>query len=625
MPSCGVATSDVQTDQGKAVTRKDPGPETASCDIQDATMLVGGGGSEIAVGAKFDSFVTFRQCFEAWCAEGRHVVSISNSHKNITPDLREEFKYSRVVYKCVHGATVRPRGTGKRNNQSYNGTGCGMCVKVALASKRTFHYVVTEVEAAHNHDLHLYSLYPQNRLLTSEEQAQVVNLQNLGVPSRKIREQVKNMTGKTVKTKDLNNISQRHSIPIHNDAAHGEMFVKKIESLIAKDPNFTVHYEKNKVLCVHPFSFQLGYIMPQHFGSGRAASALTFYARLPKGVTNVELTKILVQTFSRQELSGVQDFGAGRFEIFFKSKSVVERFLNNPAITVREQDVRFDYRGSQAKAIRMLHYPNDQPDEALCRALGSLGRMRVDMNKAVPNLVAVGRFTVQCECKGVVRLCIRCGLPGHYAAACTTPKCKRCDRFGHEQCEAPCIKCAGDHAVSECTFRSFAMVTQQPPPPAGAVSTSVAPVQQDSSSSTQASGAGSMQPEGDGGLREDQLAASPPEQSAPAAAAATEDQAEEELRPRHKRKSHTLAAGTSANNGSEDELSRSSRDTPKEKRAAVDGNESSGDEGSGSSEETSADSYSSESGDAIENPPMALELRRAPRSRDDGKLTCSRT
>lgn len=61
MPSCGVATSDVQTDQGKAVTKKDPGPETGCCDAQDATMLVGGGGSEIAVGAKFDSFVTFRQ------------------------------------------------------------------------------------------------------------------------------------------------------------------------------------------------------------------------------------------------------------------------------------------------------------------------------------------------------------------------------------------------------------------------------------------------------------------------------------------------------------------------------------------------------------------------------------
>ncbi|KAH9384709.1 hypothetical protein HPB48_026720 [Haemaphysalis longicornis] len=92
MPICGVATSDVQTDQGKTVTKKDPGSETACCDAKDETTLVGGGGSEIAVGAKFDSFVTFRQCFEAWWAEGRHDVSISNSRKNFTPDLREEFR-----------------------------------------------------------------------------------------------------------------------------------------------------------------------------------------------------------------------------------------------------------------------------------------------------------------------------------------------------------------------------------------------------------------------------------------------------------------------------------------------------------------------------------------------------
>lgn len=102
------------------------------------------------------------------------------------------------------------------------------------------------MEATHSHDLDLYALYPQNRRLCSEEQAQVASLQNLGVPSRKIREQVKNTIGKTVKTKDLNNISQRHSVPISNDQAHGEMFVKKMESLVAEDPNCTIHYEKNK-------------------------------------------------------------------------------------------------------------------------------------------------------------------------------------------------------------------------------------------------------------------------------------------------------------------------------------------------------------------------------------------
>ncbi|KAH9360366.1 hypothetical protein HPB48_022561 [Haemaphysalis longicornis] len=89
--------------------------------------------------------------------------------------------------------------------------------------------------------------------------------------------------------------------------------------------------------------------------------------------------------------------------------------------------------------------------------------MRVDVNKAIPNLIPVGRFPGQCEYERVVRLCIWCGFPGHRAAACTMPKCKRCESFGHELCEEPCAKCSGNHAVSESTLRSFVMATQQPP------------------------------------------------------------------------------------------------------------------------------------------------------------------
>lgn len=70
-----------------------------------------------------------------------------------------------------------------------------MCVKVALPRTPTFHYVVTKVKGAHSHNLDFYTLYPQNRLLRSEEQAKVVNLQNLGVLSGKIRGQIKITTG----------------------------------------------------------------------------------------------------------------------------------------------------------------------------------------------------------------------------------------------------------------------------------------------------------------------------------------------------------------------------------------------------------------------------------------------
>lgn len=65
----------------------------------------------------------------------------------------------------------------------------------------------------------------------------------------------------------------------------------------------------------------------------------TFFTRLPRGVTNVELRKILVQRFTKAELSGVQDFSAGRFEVVSKTKAAVDCFLANPIVEVREEKV----------------------------------------------------------------------------------------------------------------------------------------------------------------------------------------------------------------------------------------------------------------------------------------------
>lgn len=204
----------------------------------------------------------------------------------------------------------------------------------------------------------------------------------------------------------------------------------------------------------------------------------TFFARLPRGVTNVELVKLLVQRFTKNELSGVQDFSAGRFEVVFKTKDAVDRFLADPVVEVRGEQVRFEYRGSRVKIVRVFNYPLEEQDEELRRVLGEYGsvhgmqretipgfadfvsgtrRVRMDMVRPVPNLVKVlDRYVARFEYEGVVRQCVRCGGTGHYAAACTTPKCSRCEQFGHESCEALCPQCQGDHARYQCRVRSFA-------------------------------------------------------------------------------------------------------------------------------------------------------------------------
>ncbi|XP_049514299.1 uncharacterized protein LOC119432645 [Dermacentor silvarum] len=51
-----------------------------------------------------------------------------------------------------------------------------------------------------------------------------------------------------------------------------------------------------------------------------------------------------------------------------------------------------------------------------------------------------------------------CNLEGHHAVACETPKCVRCEQFGHESCDAACVRCGGDHAVSSCPVRTYSSV-----------------------------------------------------------------------------------------------------------------------------------------------------------------------
>ncbi|KAH7968495.1 hypothetical protein HPB52_009014 [Rhipicephalus sanguineus] len=211
---------------------------------------------------------------------------------------------------------------------------------------------------------------------------------------------------------------------------------------------------------------------------------LTFYGRVPKGTTNVDICKELVKRFSPSELKCVQDFGAGRFEVTFATMAAVERFLDQSVVKVRNAEVKFEYRGVRMKTVRVLGYPADASDSALLNGLAAYGkvlgmdyehvpefktvltgnrRVRVEMARPVPNLLPVGSRIVQCEYDGVVRLCRRCFFPGHHAADCKVPQCERCAEFGHARCEAVCKRCGDDHALSACKVTSGAAEGQEAP------------------------------------------------------------------------------------------------------------------------------------------------------------------
>ncbi|KAH7986718.1 hypothetical protein HPB52_024774 [Rhipicephalus sanguineus] len=201
---------------------------------------------------------------------------------------------------------------------------------------------------------------------------------------------------------------------------------------------------------------------------------LTFYGRVPKGTTNVDICKELVKRFSPNELKCVRDFGAGRFEVTFANMAAVERFLAKSVVTVRNVEVKFEYRGVRVKTVRVLGYPADASDSALLNGLAAYGkvlgvdyehvpdfksvltgnrRVRVEMARPVPNLLPVGSRIVQCECF----------FPGHHAADCKVPQCERCAEFGHARCEAVCKRCGEDHALSACKVTSGAAESHEAP------------------------------------------------------------------------------------------------------------------------------------------------------------------
>ncbi|KAH7982057.1 hypothetical protein HPB52_002780 [Rhipicephalus sanguineus] len=176
---------------------------------------------------------------------------------------------------------------------------------------------------------------------------------------------------------------------------------------------------------------------------------LTFFGKVPKGTTNVELVKALVERFSENDLKSVQDFGAGNFEVTFRSKGAVDRFLADSAtLKVKENDIRFEYRGLRTVSVRIFEYPADASDQVLARELKVYGnvlsitvdnvpgfksvstgnrRARMEMREGVPNILDVDGHTIRCEYDGVVRLCRKCRLAGHEKAKCVTPRCERCE------------------------------------------------------------------------------------------------------------------------------------------------------------------------------------------------------
>ncbi|KAH7957654.1 hypothetical protein HPB52_021072 [Rhipicephalus sanguineus] len=96
----------------------------------------------------------------------------------------------------------------------------------------------------------------------------------------------------------------------------------------------------------------------------------------------------------------------------------------------------------------------------------SLRVVRLEMSKPVPNFMSVQGHRVMCDYRGVTKVCSRCAQEGHVGKDCHTPRCARCETFGHDTtgCSAPCRRCAGEHATADCLQpRSYAAAVGERP------------------------------------------------------------------------------------------------------------------------------------------------------------------
>ncbi|KAL3255531.1 hypothetical protein MRX96_017435 [Rhipicephalus microplus] len=81
---------------------------------------------------------------------------------------------------------------------------------------------------------------------------------------------------------------------------------------------------------------------------------MTFAGCVPKGTTNLELTKAFLQRFNENDLKSVQDFGGSNFEVTFRNKVAVDRFLADSAtIMVKGADIHFEYRGLRTISVHV--------------------------------------------------------------------------------------------------------------------------------------------------------------------------------------------------------------------------------------------------------------------------------
>lgn len=172
-------------------------------------------------------------------------------------------------------------------------------------------------------------------------------------------------------------------------------------------------------------------------------------------------------------LKTLQHQGGYKFFAVAATPAAASKLSEQGSINIGGVETALQCVGPQVVYITILRINPLVADSDLAAALAPYGKVRtiqyqsfkgfpyvetgnrlvkMEMAKPVPNFLHVRGERVQCEYKGVKRVCSRCGQQGHSGADCKTPWCAKCTTFGHdaEECTARCRRCQGCHATADC-------------------------------------------------------------------------------------------------------------------------------------------------------------------------------
>lgn len=183
-----------------------------------------------------------------------------------------------------------------------------------------------------------------------------------------------------------------------------------------------------------------------------------FVFNAPKDASCGDIIGALEDVVGKGSLDTLQRQGGSRFCAAVANAEAATKLSSRGAIVVNGISTPVACLDSRIVYVTVYRLLQCITDEDLAAALAPYGKVlvvqppnfqgrrqagngtrlvRIQLQRPIPNFMSVLGCRVQCEYKGVKRVCYRCELEGHMGRQCPTPWCELCWASGHDTSSCP--------------------------------------------------------------------------------------------------------------------------------------------------------------------------------------------